>query len=167
MVEKKYLACMTLFILLALGGCSTTGSRLGSGGADVDVETAVEPMILPPLSSPESSNRYKDENPAVLTLLAKAEQSQNSGDVSSAMAHVERALRIDPHSSAAYYQIASLKLQQGKAHEALQLAQKALNFEPASSGLQVDVWELVAVCKDLLGDSHGAKRARERAQMLR
>ena len=167
MIEKNYLACMTLFMLLALGGCSTTSSRLNSGGADVDVEAAVEPMVLPPLSSPESSSRDKGEVPAVITLLAKAEQSQNDGDINLAMAHVERALRIDPHSSAAYYQIASLKMQQGKAHEALQLAQKALNFEPASSSLQVDLWELVAVCKDFLGDSHGAKRASERAQMLR
>ena len=156
-----------LLVLLALSACSST-ARVSSADANESADLAVEPMLLPPLSDSSSKERaYRDENSAVLALLAKAQQSQDDGDISSAMAHVERALRIDPYSSSAYYQIASLKLQQGKVHEALQLAQKALHFEPASSGLLVDVWELVAVCKDALGDAKGASQARGRAQALR
>lgn len=160
-------ACVALLIILALSACSST-ARVSSSDASKKAEVVVEPMLLPPLSAPTSKeSAYRDENPAVLALLTKAQQSQNDGDISSATAHVERALRIDPHSSSAYYYIASLKLQQGKVHEALQFAQKALHFEPASSSLLVDVWELVAVCKDALGDPNGARKARGKAQALR
>ncbi len=151
----------SLAIVLLLSACGTA-ITVPSDDAGIEQAIPVNPMVVPPITE-----KRRSENPAVVALLAEAKQADNRGDISSAIAQVERALRIDSRNPAAYYQMASYRLKDGKAAEAIQLANKALHFEPDSSTLVVKLWELVALCHEAMGNPDAALRARKKAESLR
>lgn len=121
------------------------------------------PMLKPPLSDTKVSKR---QNPAVAELLNQAGRARDLGDFDRAVIHLERALRIDPYSAAAYYQLASIRLQQHEVNSALQLAQKGLQLDADESGVMARLWELLALCYEAAGNSKAAHNARVRARQL-
>ncbi len=60
----------------------------------------------------------------VLALLTSARQQEGSGDLGSASASLERALRIAPREPQVLYRLAQVRLEQGDAAQAEQLAQR-------------------------------------------
>lgn len=118
-------------------------------------------------SSSGSSALQEDEQLAgpVLALLTSARQQEGSGDLSSASASLERALRIAPREPQVLYRLAKVRLDQGDAAQAEQLARRGLSYASGRPALQASLWGLVADARERQGDRAGAAQARERAKV--
>ncbi|MDR0781266.1 MAG: tetratricopeptide repeat protein [Pseudomonadales bacterium] len=135
------LAFLSLTLLL-LGGCtSSTYSHPGT-----EPPTPVPPsgrtLPPPPVETPDpNSSSSVVINPAVITappprppviaptpLDADINTALQGGDFERAAALTERALRIRPRDAGLWYNLASIRLNQGRAQEAEGHAQRALSF---------------------------------------
>jgi hypothetical protein len=143
----------------------------GEGGS-----SAVEsyPLDSAPISSQPSTQTpassgglQEDEQLAgpVLALLTSARQQESGGDLSSASASLERALRIAPREPQVLFRLAQVRLEQGDAAQAEQLAQRGLSYASGRPALQASLWGLVADARERQGNSAGAAQARERAKV--
>ena len=61
--------------------------------------------------------------------------------------------------------LAQVRLEQGDAAQAEQLAQRGLSYASGRPALQASLWGLVADARERQGDSAGAAQARERAKV--
>jgi tetratricopeptide (TPR) repeat protein len=131
--------------------------RPGAHGAPVTAPSGAQPHAAPdagrlqpgaaaampgepgaqPDYRPASSN-----NNAVNILLAQADDARRRGDLDTAIAAAERALRIAPADPAVYYQLAVLRLQRGDLALADQLARKGLSYQP-DPGLRMRLQEII------------------------
>ncbi|MEL0168660.1 MAG: tetratricopeptide repeat protein [Pseudomonadaceae bacterium] len=101
----------------------------------------------------------------VLALLTTARQQESSGDLNGANASLERAMRIAPREPQVLYRLAQVRLHQGDAAQAEQLAQRGLTYASGRPALQAGLWELVAQAREAQGNSAGAEQARQRARV--
>lgn len=101
----------------------------------------------------------------VLALLTSARQMQNGGDLNGAASSLERAQRIAPREPQVLYRLADLRLAQGDAAQAEQLARRALTYSGGRPALQASLWELIAKSRERQGDPAGAAQARQRAKV--
>lgn len=101
----------------------------------------------------------------VLALLTSARQQESSGDLGSASASLERALRIAPREPQVLYRLAQVRLDQGDAAQAEQLARRGLSYAAGRPSLQAGLWGLVADARERQGDAAGAEAARQRARV--
>ncbi|MEJ6654791.1 MAG: tetratricopeptide repeat protein [Pseudomonas sp.] len=101
----------------------------------------------------------------VLALLTSARQHEGRGDLNSASASLERALRIAPREPQVLYRLAQVRLDQGDAAQAEQLARRGLSYAAGRPTLQAGLWGLVADARERQGDAAGAAQARQRAKV--
>ncbi len=101
----------------------------------------------------------------VLALLTSAQQLQSSGDLNGAASSLERAQRIAPREPQVLYRLAELRLAQGDAAQAEQVARRALTYAADRPALQASLWNLIAQARERQGDPAGAAQARERAKV--
>ena len=101
----------------------------------------------------------------VLALLTTAREQEGRGDLSSASASLERAMRIAPREPQVLYRLAQVRLSQGDAAQAEQLAQRGLSYAAGRSTLQAGLWELIAQARERQGNAAGAAEARQRARV--
>lgn len=101
----------------------------------------------------------------VLALLTSAQQLQGSGDLNGAASNLERAQRIAPREPQVLYRLAELRLAQGDAAQAEQVARRALTYAADRPALQASLWNLIARARERQGDPAGAAQARERARV--
>ena len=73
----------------------------------------------------------------VLAMLTTAQQQQGSGDLNSAAASLERAQRIAPREPQVLYRLAQVRLAQGDAAQAEQVARRGLSYANGRPALQV------------------------------
>ena len=144
----------------------------GQGGS-----SAVQsyPLDSSPVSSEPATGRrpgagnalQEDEQLSgpVLALLTSARQQESSGDLNSASASLERALRIAPREPQVLYRLARVRLDQGDAAQAEQLARRGLSYAAGRPTLQAGLWGLVAEARERQGDAAGAEQARQRARV--
>jgi predicted Zn-dependent protease len=104
--------------------------------------------------------------PAVIALLQQAEQQANAGDLESAAASLERAIRIDPRNPVLWYHLATLRLSQGEPAQAEQLANKSNSLAAGNHAQQSRNWLLIAQARRQLNDRSGAAAAEQRAREL-
>lgn len=118
-------------------------------------------------SNSNSSVLQQDEqlDGPVLALLTTARQQESNGDLNGANASLERAMRIAPREPQVLYRLAQVRLGQGDAAQAEQLAQRGLSYASGRPELQAGLWELVAQAREQQGDSAGAEQARQRAKV--
>lgn len=102
-------------------------------------------------------------SPAVSALLATANQSSKSGDMESAAAAIERAIRIEPRNGELFYKLAVLRLKQSKPVLAEDLAKKSALLAGKDNTLKKNSWLLIAHAKEMQGDTAGAKEAESKA----
>ncbi|OKR58408.1 hypothetical protein BH596_08910, partial [Pseudomonas aeruginosa] len=100
----------------------------------------------------------------VLAMLTTAQQQQGSGDLNSAAASLERAQRIAPREPQVLYRLAQVRLAQGDAAQAEQVARRGLSYANGRPTLQAGLWELIAQAREKQGDSAGAALARQKAK---
>ncbi|MDD5229512.1 MAG: hypothetical protein PHD53_12030 [Methylococcales bacterium] len=102
-------------------------------------------------------------SPAVTALVTAANQSSKSGDVESAAAAIERAIRIEPRNGELLYKLAVLRLKQSKPVLAEDLAKKAALLAGKDNVLKKNSWLLIAHAKEMQNDTSGAADARTKA----
>ena len=104
--------------------------------------------------------------PAVIALLKQAERQANDGDLESAAASLERAIRIDPRNAVLWHHLATVRLSQGEPMQAEQLASKSNSLAPGNYAQQSRNWLLIAQARRQLNNAAGAAAAERRAREL-
>lgn len=130
-----------------------------SPGSAVNVP-APETYVPPPFQPIEPS---ASSSPAVGALVAAANQNNQSGNLDSAIATIERARNIEPNNAGLYYKLALLRLKQSKPKLAEELAKKAAYLAGGDRYLKKHSWLLIAHARELQKDFQGAKAARDKA----
>ena len=133
---------------------------------------AGEPPIsgeLPDTTAPDAAPPARprgDASTPTLALLRQSERSAESGDLDSAIAYVERAIRLNSRDPALWLRLARLQLAAERPARAEQLAQKAIALAERDDQ-QRQGWLLVADAREALGDHDGAERIRARWRTYR
>ncbi len=102
-------------------------------------------------------------SPAVGALVSAANQNSKAGDLDSATASMERAIRIEPRNANLFYKLALLRLKQDKPRLAEDLAKKSALLAASDNTLKKHCWLLIAHARELQQDFAGAKEARAKA----
>jgi len=110
-------------------------------------------------SQPQSSN-------VVVALLSEAELSYQQGNLDESVITIERALRIEPRNPLLLYKLAVLRLQQGQAELAENLAKKSELLAVGNTQLKKKNWLLIAEARDQLGKQDAAQAARRKAEQF-
>ena len=102
------------------------------------------------------------EPPTAITeaLLDEARVLDNAGSPSEAAATIEQAIRIEPRRGELWLQLAELRLREGLAATAEQVARKALLFLHAGSAEEREAWLLIADAREAQGDFESAEGIR-------
>lgn len=117
-------------------------------------------------TAPMDSSSAKSSGKGAETFIAMSDKQLRTGQFVQAAASAERAVRLNPHSPAAYYQLARVRFEQGKFVQSEQLAHKAISYAESAGGsrrLLKDAWLLVARCLSQQGKASAAERARDKA----
>ncbi|SEJ93396.1 M48 family metallopeptidase [Pseudomonas sp. NFR16] len=120
------------------------------------------PTGIPSASSGGLSADEQLDGP-VLALLTTAQQQQSSGDLNGAASSLERAQRVAPREPQVLYRLAQVRLAQGDAPQAEQLARRGLTYANGRASLQASLWGLIAQSREKQGDAAGAALARQKA----
>ena len=140
----------------------------------IQVHHADSPASAPSMAAPSVSASVAaqarlaaDEQLAgpVLALLTSAKQQQSGGDFNGAASSLERAQRIAPREPQVLYRLAEVRLAQGDASQAEQLAQQGLRYSEGRSALQAGLWDLIARARTAQGNTAGAQEAHQRARV--
>lgn len=143
----------------------------------IEVAPPSRPLLMPttpastgvPKFEPAAPSEFKPAesnsalSPAVTALVTAANQSTKSGDVESAAAAIERAIRIEPRNGELLYKLAVLRLKQSKPILAEELAKKSALLAGKDNVLKKNSWLLIAHAKEMQGDSAGAAEAQTKA----
>jgi hypothetical protein len=118
-----------------------------------------------PSGIPSSGGLSADEelDGPVLSLLTTAQQQQAAGDLNGASSSLERAQRVAPREPQVLYRLAQVRLAQGDAAQAEQLARRGLTYANGRPSLQASLWGLIAQSREKQGDPSGAALARQKA----
>ncbi len=128
--------------------------------------TGIIPKFETPTSPPaefKPAESTTSMSPAVSALLATANQNSKSGDMESAAAAIERAIRIEPRNGELFYKLAVLRLKQSKPVLAEDLAKKSALLAGKDNTLKKNSWLLIAHAKEMQGDTTGASEAESKA----
>ncbi|WP_411728358.1 tetratricopeptide repeat protein [Methyloglobulus sp.] len=120
-------------------------------------EIPKEPEPLVPLES------FAPQSPAVGSLVMAANENSQGGKLDSAVASIERAIRIEPRNATLYYKLAVLRLKQSKPRLAEDLARKAALLAVNNNTLKKHSWLLIANARELQKNVAGAKIAKAEA----
>lgn len=102
-------------------------------------------------------------SPVVSALVSASNKNSKSGDLDSAAASIERAIRIEPRNATLFYKLALLRLKQSKPRLAEDLAKKSALLASTDNTLKKHCWLLIAHAREVQRDFSGAKEAREKA----
>lgn len=132
-------------------------ARVESGTVSAPVTASSAPSIA-------GSTAAAPVEAPVMALLNTAQQQRGEGDLNGAASSLERAQRIAPREPQVLYRLAEIRLMQGDAAEAEQLAQRGLSHSAGRPALQAGLWDLIAEARDKQGNSAGANEARQKAR---
>jgi tetratricopeptide (TPR) repeat protein len=106
----------------------------------------------------------KPPTAAVIALLNDADKHYNAGNFQSAVAAIERALRIEPRNASLVYRLAAIKLKQGEPGMAEDLAKKSALLAAGEPSIKKRSWLLIAEARRMQGDNFGAQEAQRYAE---
>ena len=151
----------------ALAACSVAPS--GDSRPPVEERGTASGEISRPLEKPvepETPPSRASSHPAVASLVARADDQMQAGDLSAAAASLERALRIDARNAELWSQLAALRLEQGDFWQAAGLAAKSNSLASDDLALQAHNWRLIARARRGEDDLVGAREAEDIADSL-
>ncbi|MGB5260124.1 MAG: tetratricopeptide repeat protein [Gammaproteobacteria bacterium] len=177
-VGYRTTALMVVTVAVCLQACTTpvyypprtTGQPppVIEQGTGVPIEERTPPPVTrPTVPTPVQPPVNRPQSPAVVALVDTAEQQANAGDLEGSAASLERAIRIDPRNPALWYHLATVRLSQGEAQAAEQLAVKSNSLSTGNNAQQVRNWNLIARARRAQNDTAGAREAEQKAQALR
>ncbi|HEY8555468.1 MAG TPA: tetratricopeptide repeat protein [Burkholderiales bacterium] len=122
---------------------------------------------VPAPSAPETAPPpVASQNSAVIALVTSAREHASAGSLSTAVAELERALRIEPRNAALWHELARLTLHQGQPSQAAQFAQKSNTLAGNDTRLRAANWRLIGQARTQSGDHAGAEFAFQKAAEL-
>ena len=104
------------------------------------------------------------QNTAVTSLVDVARADIDAGRIPTAVASLERALRIEPRNPRLWHELARARLKQNEYVQAENLAARSNSWVGTDNRLRVDNWRLIAEARTARGDKNGANAALERAK---
>ncbi len=124
----------------------------------------VLPLLLTGCVSvpPMPADTPASHNPAVLSLLDRAQKDLMSGRYVSAEANLERALRIEPGNAHLWHELALAAQLQDKFDQAESFALRANSYS-RDNRQRTAIWQLIAESRAARGDHQGADEALQRA----
>ena len=148
-----------LFVVFLLNTCAN--QRLTT--LDPDSDKAIKSEQQQSASTEKKTDLAL--NPALSALLASAQKHVSVEDFNGAAASLERALRISPREALVHLRLAEVRLKQGQAHAALQLAFKGQSLMETNSAaerkniLEKQFWQVIGDCYRYLGNHQKAEQA--------
>lgn len=136
-----------LVLVIVLAGCATPPA------SDPAPESPETPAPPPPLTARESI--------AVAGLMESARAETSAGNLASAAASLERALRIEPRNPRLWHELARVRLKQGQYAQAESVAARSNSWASEDRALRAENWRLIAQSREARGDAEGAKAALE------
>lgn len=155
-VKIIFITYLVSFLVMA---CSSAPKQLESDEPVFDPDTVYE-------SSPDKV-KHKIGNPAVWSLWQKSKQAEELGDLTTAVAQVERAIRIEGEDAVLWSRLAELNLKQGNANQAQELAKKSNSLAVSDNVLVYRNWLIIARARRSVGDDIGAQEAEYTAGTFR
>jgi Tfp pilus assembly protein PilF len=138
-----------VFLLVALlAGCATPPA------------TEPQPPEPPPAAPPHK------ENIAVAGLMETARAESAAGNLASAAASLERALRIEPRNPRLWHELARVRLKQGQFGQAESVAARSNSWAGEDKALRAENWRLISESRRARGDEEGARAAAEAAERI-
>ncbi len=127
--------------------------------------------VVPPAPAPKTPEEKVAATPvstsgAVIALADSARADTAAGNYVSASAALERALRIEPRNPRLWHELAQLKLKQGDASQAANMAARSNSWAGADKVLRAANWRIIGEAKRALGDEAGANAAFDKADTL-
>ncbi|HCU54793.1 MAG TPA: hypothetical protein DIC36_11140 [Gammaproteobacteria bacterium] len=104
------------------------------------------------------------DNSAVRALVEQAVAEREAGKLAAAAAALERALRIEPRNPRVWQELARVRLVEGDAAQAEQLAVRAATWAGDDRSVRAASWRLIAEARATRGDRAGADEALARAR---
>jgi len=117
----------------------------------------------PPPPAPVDKPLTPTLPPAADGLARQAEQQRQQGDYAGAAATLERSLRIAPREAYLWNRLARVRMEQGLAAQAGQLAHRSNDLAGGQSNIKRDNWRIIAESRRRAGDMAGASEADQRA----
>lgn len=142
-----------------------SGIQVQHGDAPIDKPITSVPVASMPIGGQARLAADEQLSGPVLALLTTAKQQQNGGDYNGAASSLERAQRIAPREPQVLYRLAEVRLAQGDASQAEQLAQRGLSYSNGQAALQAGLWDLIARARSQQGNAAGAQEAQRRARV--
>jgi Tfp pilus assembly protein PilF len=99
-------------------------------------------------------------------LIAQARSYRDLGEYDRALPILEQALRIESRNALLWYEMASLRLDQGINMAAEDSAQRAIRFSRDNTRVAIQSWLLIAEARKRQGNDTGAELAMEKARAL-
>ncbi len=133
---------LSLLILVVLAGCATPEQQPAP---------EAPPAPPPPLQHKESI--------AVAGLMESARAETAAGNLASAAASLERAIRIEPRNPRLWHELARVRLKQGQYAQAESDPARSNSWAGDDRALRAENWRLIAESRRARGDEDGAKAA--------
>lgn len=135
--------------------------------ADGDIYAAEDGSVaITPYQPPSRLQATPAHGAAVRALLETARNQRQAGNLTEAVATMERALRIEPRNARLWNQLAHLRLEQQQPELAAELAAKSNVLAATDAELKRDNWLLIGQARRATGDMEGARSAERKAQMI-
>ncbi|MGR9045882.1 MAG: tetratricopeptide repeat protein [Gammaproteobacteria bacterium] len=130
------------------------------------VTTPLKPAAPPEWATTVQKTQPEHLRPVVVALIADADHNTRSGNLDSAVATLERGLRIEPRNATLIYKLAEVRLKQSKPRLAEDLAKKSALLAGSDRLQKKRSWLLVAEARRMQGDTVGAREAELKAEGL-
>ncbi|MBS7814258.1 tetratricopeptide repeat protein [Wohlfahrtiimonas chitiniclastica] len=127
------------------------------------------PMIPGQSTTTASADKgtYKpsqNQNNAVQSLLDEANSAVKANQLERAATALNRAVRLEPNNASIWYDLAQIRLHQGKYEQSEQLANKSISFAKGNQDLVNKNWRVISSARQAKGDTAGAQEAMRNAQ---
>jgi hypothetical protein len=175
-IRYSYITTLACIAIVSGAACTTTPyHRTPSPVVDQGVPAPERPAARGEVAPPGGYQRLPEERmppapreqpAAVVALLDHAEQQANNGDLQAAAMTLERAIRIDSRNPVLWHHLASVRLAEGNAGQAEELAKKSNALAAGNYALQARNWGLIAEARRKRGDTAGAQSADRQKQAL-
>lgn len=106
----------------------------------------------------------QNQTGAVQTLLNEANAAVKANQLEKAATALNRAVRLEPNNASIWYDLAQIRLHQGKHEQSEQLAKKSIDFAKGNQDLVNKNWRVISAARKARGDSAGADEAMRNAQ---
>ena len=159
MIDQFKLSFLALLATLSVTACQITPETPST--ADT------EPKVDADLTDDSVIGVFPLQSSAVETLIARAEQQRESGDLDAAEGTVEEAISLAPDDTALWQQLAEIRLLRGRYSEAISAAQHSYLHGPQVGPLCEKNWRTIAEAQRLSTWVEAAEESRQRADQCR